>query len=278
MQTLTRTFTRHIAAALLIACTLPAAYARSFWLLPSDTTLSAATDKWITVDVGVSTAPFEHSIMGMALDNLRITAPDGTAVAPKNPMVGALRTVFDVPISQRGTWRIAVVDNSFFARWKDPKTGSRAGWRGNLEEFAQKVPANAPELQAGQLLWRIETFVTAGAPGKIPAAPDYAGQGIELQALTHPNDLAVGEVAQFAFHLNGKPAADLEVTITPGGFRWRNSADVIRLKTDAGGKVQVRWPAAGMYLINANAKDELGSAPQARQRQLFYAGTVEVLP
>jgi len=276
-----KTTLRHWAiAALTLLCSATTAHARSFWLLPSDTTLTPA-DQWVTVDVGMSTAPLEHSVMGLPLTHLRVTAPDGTPVAPQNATVGALRTVFDLPVKQRGSYRLVMVNDSFFATWKDPTTGNPVRWRGTAQEFAQKVPTNAsdvPELQAGQMLWRIESFITVGAPTPLPAANYYADQGLEMRPVTHPNDLAVGEAAQFAFHLNGKPAADLEITLTPGGFRWRNSADVIRLTTNAQGQIQVRWPAAGMYLINASAKDEQGDNPLAKQRQLFYAGTVEVLP
>jgi len=265
-------------AALCLACTLPVTVqARSFWLLPSDTTLTAA-DQWISVDLGASTAPFEGSTMGMPLTHLRITAPDGTLVAPQNAMLGKLRTVFDVPVTQPGSYRLAVVDNSFFATWKDAKTAAPMRWRGTLEDMAHKVPADAPELQKGQMLFRIESFVTVGAPGKLPPPALHAGQGLEMQPITHPNDLSVDEAAQFAFHLNGKPAPDLEITITPGGFRWRNDAGIMRLKTDSQGQIAVRWPAAGMYLINASGADEQGSTAGAKQRRLFYAGTVEVLP
>jgi len=96
--------------------------------------------------------------------------------------------------------------------------------------------------------------------------------------VTHPNDLVAGEEAQLRFHLDGKPAPDLEVRVTPGGFRWRDDAAVLRLKTDARGMLRVRWPAAGMYLINASTADEKTTRPTIHKRRLFYAGTVEVLP
>jgi len=270
---------------LLVACLLAysatATHARSLWLLPSGTTLTAA-DKWVTVDFGKSTAPFESSQEGMSMDNLRITAPDGTAVEPHNLLKGALRGVFDVPLAQRGTYRMTLVFDSLFARWKDAQTGNNGYWRGtSKEEFAQKVPANGKDMQAGQLLYRVEAFVTVGAPTKVPTGPaadSHAGQGLEMLPVTHPNDLVADEAAQFAFLLNGQPAPDLEILVTSGGFHWRDSANVQRLKTDAQGKVTVRWPAPGMYLINASAEDDKGPLPQARQRRLTYAGTVEVLP
>jgi len=265
-----------LAGALLLAGGAPSLHARSFWLLPSATVLTPA-DGWVTVDVGVSTAPFEGSTHGMELDNLHVTAPDGTRVAPQNPLSGKLRSVFDVPLTQRGTYRLEVVDDSVFATWKDAE-GKTGRWRGKPGELAQKVPANAQDVQAGQLLWRIETFVTAGAPGALHPSARQPGQGLEMVPVTHPNDLVAGEEAQLRFHLNGKPAPDLQVRITPGGFRWRNDAGVMQLKTDAQGLLRVRWPGAGMYLVNASAADEGSTVANVKQRRLFYAGTLEVLP
>jgi len=200
------------------------AHARSFWLLPSETVF-AATGEWVTVDGGASTAPFENSKFPLELAELRITAPDRSAVAPQNVFMGKLRSVFDVRLEQRGTYRIAVLDDSAFAIWKDATSNEDGRWRGPRAELARAVPADAQELQIGQMLFRTEVFITVGEPGPIPAVPsDHAGNGLEMVPLTHPNDLVPDEEAEFSFFINGQPAADLTVSLTPGGFRWRDDA------------------------------------------------------
>jgi len=265
-------------SALIGAFTVATGYARSFWLLPSETVFAAAGE-WVTVDGGASTAPFENSKFPLELAELRVTAPDGSAVVPQNAFTGKLRSVFDVHLEQRGTYRLAVLDNSAFAIWKDFETGEDKRWRGPESELKGAVPADARDVQIGQMLYRTEVFITVGEPGSIPTAPsEHAGKGLEMVPLSQPNDLVPDEEAEFAFFINGEPAVDLAVSITPGGFRWRDDAGVIELKTDAQGRVRVTWPGPGQYLIYATASDEKATIHGASRRELFYAGTLEVLP
>jgi len=276
------------------ALSITSASARSFWLLPSETVFAAAGE-WVTVDGGASTAPFENSKFPLELAELRITAPDGSAVAPQNALTGKLRSVFDVHLEQRGTYRLVVLDDSAFALWKDAKNGGQGDratgvqgiraaeeerrWRGAESELKNAVPADAQDLKIGQMLYRTEVFITVGEPGPIPAAPSgHAGIGLEMVPLTHPSDLVPDEEAEFAFFINGEPAAELTVTVTPGGFRWRDDAGVIELKTDAEGRVRVTWPGPGQYLIYAATSDDKATVSGAAERLIFYAGTLEVLP
>ncbi len=50
--------------------------------------------------------------------------------------------------------------------------------------------------------------------------------------MTHPNDLFTDEPATFQMLLDGKPAAELEVNVVPGGSRYRDKVGEIQLKTD----------------------------------------------
>jgi uncharacterized GH25 family protein len=135
------------------------------------------------------------------------------------------------------------------------------------------VPANAQELEVSQSLGRVETFVTAGKP----TAVKPVGRGLELAPVTHPNDLFTGEEATFQMLLDGKPAAELEVNVVPGGSRYRDKVGEIKLKTDKDGKFSVKWAQPGLYWIEAGMEDAKVTVPQAKKRRLSYAGTVEVL-
>lgn len=261
-----------IAACLAIVCgTLASAQAHNVWLLPSTTVLSKAD--WITVDAAVSNDLFYFNHFPLGLENLVVTAPDGSTLAPENSHKGKLRSVFDLHLTQSGTYRLAVVSNGLFATYKDA-AGANKRWRGTAEKFSAEVPANAQDLKVTQSAGRIETFVTVGKPGAVK----LTGQGLELVPVTHPNDLVKGEKATFAFHVDGKPAADLEVVLVPGASRYRDAKEEIKAKTDAKGQFSVTWPAAGMYWVDADAVDAKTSLPQAKERRLSYVGTVEVLP
>jgi hypothetical protein len=62
-----------------------------------------------------------------------------------------------VHLTQSGTYKIALVNNTVFATWKDkgdPKT-----WRGTAEAFKAEVPPNAEELKTSRMSSRVEVFV-----------------------------------------------------------------------------------------------------------------------
>ncbi|MBP7564510.1 MAG: DUF4198 domain-containing protein [Burkholderiaceae bacterium] len=247
------------------------AQAHNVWLLPSSTVLSKA--EWITVDAAVSNDLFFFNHVPLRLDGLTVTAPDGSALAPQNLHTGKLRSVFDLQLTQQGTYRLAVINAGLFASYKD-KAGQPKRWRGNAESFAREVPSDATDLRVTESAGRVETFVTVGKPTPLR----LTGKGLELVPVTPVADLAKGDKATFAFHVDGKPAEGLEVKLVLGGTRYRDAVGAIDARTDARGEFTVTWPQAGVYWIDADAKDEKTSLPQAKERRLSYVGTVEVLP
>jgi uncharacterized GH25 family protein len=263
--------TRALAAGLLALGTALTAQAHNIWLLPSTTVLSKAD--WITVDAAVSNDLFFFNHRPLNLENLRITAPDGSAIKAENMHAGKLRSVFDLNLTQSGTYRLAVVNTGLSASYKD-KAGETKRWRGTPEKFAAEVPADAQDLVVTQSAGVVETYVTVGKPSVVKTS----GQGLELVPVTHPNDLVQGEKATLGFQIDGKPAAGLEVVLVHGGTRYRDKVGEIKATTDAKGQFSVTWPAAGVYWVDADAKDGKTSVPQAKERRLSYVGTVEVLP
>jgi Domain of unknown function (DUF4198) len=259
-------------AAFALALCLPlAAQAHKAWLLPSSTVLSA--DQWITVDAAVSNDLFYFNHVPMRLDNLVITGPDGAPVAAENRATGQLRSTFDLHLTGNGTYRLAIVNNGLFANYEID--GAPQRWRGTAETFAKEIPANAKNLVVSQALSRLETFVTSGTPNQTALKP--TGVGLELIPITHPNDLFAGESASFRLQLDGKPAANLNAQIIPGGSRYRDEQAAIALTTDADGKLTVTWPQPGMYWLEATVQDDKASLKQAQQRRVSYVATFEVL-
>lgn len=259
-------------AAALLALGLTAAQAHNVWLLPSATSLSKP--EWVTVDAAVANDLFYFNHFPLKLDHLAITAPDGSRVEPDKPFTGNLRSVFDFKPAQRGTYRVAIVNaGGLTAIYKDGE-GKPKRWRGTPEKFAAEVPADAKDLEVFESSLRVETFVTVGKPSAITPS----GKGLELAPVTHPNDLAPGEPATFVMHLDGQPAAGLEIKAVRGGTRYRDKLEEIKTATDAKGQFTLTFPQAGMYWIDVDADDAKTTFPKAQKRRLAYVATVEVLP
>ncbi|NML32190.1 DUF4198 domain-containing protein [Paraburkholderia antibiotica] len=257
-----------------VAAALPlAAHADRLWLLPSATELSG-NDSWVTVDAAVSDNLFFADHAPLRLDGLTITAPDGSAVKEQNAVTGRYRSVFDAQLPKDGTYRISVQNRGVFASYK--VGDERKRWRGSVDAFAKEVPADAQDLQVTENDMRVETFVTRGKADTGALKP--TGHGLELVALSHPNDLVAGTPAGFRLMLDGKPAANVKVSVVPGGTRYRDNLDEVTLVTDAGGKFDVRFPAPGAYWVGAQVRDDRTSVKQAKERRVSYAATFEVLP
>ncbi len=259
-------------ALLLLAAVLPfAASAHKGWLAPSKTVLNV--DQWITVDAGVSTEPFVRDHNAMKLDNLVITAPDGSAVPAENTASGKLRSTFDLQLKQVGTYRIAILNEGMNASWTED--GKPKRWRGTADKFAAEVPAKAEGLKVSESQGRLETFATAGKPNDTALKP--TGKGLELVPVSGIADLFVGEEATFRFLLDGKPAPNLEVEVIRDGTRYRNAIGEKTFKTDADGLVKLSWTEPGLHYIGASVQDAKTSVPQAKERRASYTATVEVL-
>lgn len=253
------------------------AHAHRPWLLPS-ATLADGPAPVVGIDAAISEDLFEFDSFPLLLDTLRVTAPDGSAVAADARTEARRRVSFDVKLAQKGTYRIAGVTDTAMASWK--ANGETKRWRGAPAALAKEVPADAQDLQVSRTLARAETFVTNETPSALPAA--VSGDGLELLPLTSPTDLSVGDTSRFRLLLDGKPFSGADVTVIRGGNRYRYKMGEIALKTDAAGEFSVAWPEAGRYWLGANHGGRPpggpGAAPAGGTRRESYSATFEVLP
>lgn len=282
-----------LAAGLLAA---GSAQAHRMWLLPSTTVLSAPGE-WVTIDAAVSNDLFYPDHVPLRLDGVQVWAPDGSAGKLQNPATGRYRSVFDVELDKPGTWKIGTVQQSMMGsftakgqQWRvggrrGPPPGARPGGqpaggapggRTPMPSVATvaEIPADATDVKLTEVLGRNEIFVTAGAPTKTVLTP--TGKGLEVDYLTHPDELVSNEEARFRFLIDGKPAAGLKVTLVPGGKRFREAEDATEVTTGADGVAHVKWPVPGMFWMNATATDAHASDPKASERRMSYTATLEV--
>ncbi len=243
-----------------------AAQAHRAWMLPSSTVVSG-NNAWVTIDAASSNDLFYFDHNPMRLDNLKVFAPDGSAVEAQNKATGKYRSTFDVQLNKPGTWRISNINDQVNANFKVGTEEKRA--RGTMESVRKEIPANATNVSVSRNQSRIDVFVTSGKPTTTVLKP--TGSGLELVPITHPNDLVAGEKASFTLVMDGKPVAGIPVTVIPGGIRYRDQLGEIKVTTGADGKFSVTWPEAGMYWVNTSYPasaddDEDDHGPQAAPR------------
>ncbi|WP_299687594.1 DUF4198 domain-containing protein [Hydrocarboniphaga sp.] len=259
-----------------IALLMPlAAEAHKGWIEPSKTVL--AVGQWVTFDAATSTDPFIKDHNPLRLDNLLITAPDGSTVQPENAATGKLRSVFDLQLTQAGTYKIAVLNSGTMASWDDNGQTRRWPPRGQpftAEGFAKEVPAKAKDLKVSQSIGRLETYVTAGKPSDGACKP--SGKGLELVPVTAFNDLYAGEAAVFQLLIDGKPAKSVDVEVIADRRQYRDAVDAIELKSDDKGQLSIQWPSPGLYWLSASVTDSKADKP-AKERRSSYTGIFEVL-
>lgn len=248
-----------------------AAQAHDAWIQPSATVLSGEEAR-VTFDAAAGNDKFQYNHRPLPLNALQIIGPDGKAVEALNQHSGDLRSSFDLRLKADGTYRVALVRDGVFARWKE--NGENKRWMGTAEDLAKNVPQKADELAVSQSISRIETFVTKGKPSKVVAT----GKGLELFAEPHPNDLYVGETTQFTLLMDGKPAAGLEIEIATDGSRYRDTTEELTAKTDEKGRFSIKWPHAGLFWLHTDISDDKTTVSAAKRRNVSYVGTFEVLP
>lgn len=267
-----RKFATGLAAVAVLSLASVSANAHRGWILPSVTNVSG-TDMWVTVDAAVSNNLFNPDHVPMQLGALKVAAPDGSAVEPQNGHTGRYRTTLDVKLDKQGTYKIYTEGHSAMASYK--VGGETKRLRGPIERL-KDIPADATEVKITESFSRNETFVSNG---KLTTDVfKITGKGLELEPVTHPNDLVEGEAATFRFLLDGKPAAGLKVVAVPGGTRYRNQPIEITAETNANGEVSLTLPQPGMYWVEAEISDNKSSLPQATARRATYIMTVEVMP
>lgn len=262
---------RLLIAAAAVTLMAGAAHAHRAWILPSATVVSG--DKaWVTLDGAVSNNLFFPDHRPMQIDAISITAPDGSSVKPVNATVGQYRTTFDLELKQKGTYRIAQANSGLNASWKEGAETKR--WRGTMQEYIAQGIDKKPGVELTASSRRVETFVTNGAPTPLKAT----AKGLELGGATHPNDLYSGEEATFVLTDNGKPAANVEVTIIQGGDRYRDEPGELKLKTGADGTLKVKLENAGMYWLEAEASGTTTMEGKTLKSMSTYVAVLEVLP
>ena len=249
-----------------------AAFAIRQYILPSSTMVDGK-EAWVTVDAGMSDTLFA-SERPLPLADIKVWAPDGSAVTQDNPVSGKQRNSFELHLTQPGTYKIASTSDGIFGGYVQNGEMKRLPRDMKPDQVAAAIPADATDIRVNQISSRVESFVTLGAPSEGAFKP--TGQGLELEPLGHMSEFVTDEPARFRLLVDGKPAAGIAVTLIAGGTRYRDALGDVSFTADKDGVVAVKWPAPGLYCLNASTK-AASTVKGLTERRMTYAATIEVL-
>ncbi|BET69090.1 DUF4198 domain-containing protein [Opitutales bacterium ASA1] len=297
---------RHvIASSALVLAGAADMYAHRVWVLPAVTVLSG-TDQWVSFEAAVSNNLFFPNHRPVGLAQIEVIGPDGKPVEIQNATAGQIRSSFELHLQQQGTYVVSLRPGQGRAPQQasaaptagaaapqypaGPGGAMRGGlngtyeedgktvrWRGTPETLVSEGVAAKPGFKLRESGGRkVVTYVTLGKPTDEVLAP--TGTGLEVDFVTHPNDLFAGEPAEFRFLLEGKPAAGAEVTVVRGDDRYRDEAGDVNLRADADGVVKIAWPQPGRYWLEATASTAGTLHGMPSEKSFTYIATFEVLP
>ena len=267
-----------IPAIALALMTSTASHAHRMWIKPSVTAVSGQ-EETVTFDAAIANQMFVPDHFAMPLSRISAKAPDGTLVELESPHKLRYRSVFDLTLTQDGTYWVGMKSASLRASWKTPDGESHRwpgrGETGNAEALKATLPENASEVGVVDYYSQADVFVTSGAPSF--ELLHTKSKGLALSGGTHPNDVYTGEPATFTFTMGDDVAAGAKATLVKGGERYRDSASGESLTTDAQGNLKLTFDDAGMYFLEVEYEDDNAKAP-AQLRRGSYVLVFEVLP
>ncbi|CAN7610643.1 DUF4198 domain-containing protein [Phenylobacterium sp. LjRoot225] len=242
--------------------TVEAAVGETFFV--PDFPIRGAVDYWVTGPTGVpAKAEAVTSLKEFAA--IEVSLPtEGTYRISTGDRLS--RTTKWVKVD--GAWKMVRAAGAGQARPAEPPRMGEAARPAGPSRFIEEaaVPPGA-ETVTSQSYSRVETYVSRGAPSREALKP--TGQGLELEPVTHPNEIYAGEAFKFRLLLDGKPLPGAGFTVVRGGDAYAESRYAFAGKSDAAGAAAVTIAQPGMYLLEASypARVEGPAEPVTRSSQ-----------
>jgi uncharacterized GH25 family protein len=123
---------------------------------------------------------------------------------------------------------------------------------------------------------RVETYVTKGAPSD--GALRASGKGLELEPVTHPNEIYVDQGFSFVLLVDGKPVGDVGVTVFRGGNAYEDRKIFAEARTGKEGRIDLSFDKPGVYLLKASYPPRRAPSERPPAQAFSYTLTFEVHP
>jgi uncharacterized GH25 family protein len=198
-----------------------------------------------------------------------VVTPKGKTVNPDSLVKMNLRMVVEHTLKDEGTYRFSTgkrLGRIF-------KVYELDGKRQSLENPTDPIPKGGKLLSFFQSLTMAETYVSKGGPNN-KALKAY-NEGLELVAVSHPNELFVDDTLSMVSQFNGKPLAGLKIDIFQANDQFSNDKPDLTLTSSTKGEFKFTPEKKGVYLLRARHRSQAPKGSPAPQISNTYTLVVE---
>jgi len=250
---------------LLAGFTAASAQAHTPYLAPA--TYDIPRSGWVTLDASFADHFFVPEVV-FDDSEFRVLGADGQWGHPATVHRLKTRAVIEHLLDEKGTYRFS--------------TGTRHGAvfrfyelngeREALRSADEPLPEGAVLLDHFQAVTLAETYLTLGAPTRAALKPH--GQGLEVVADTHPNDVYHGEALRVRVLFEGEPLPEQELQLFAAG--GGDDKAVLTAKAGADGYAELAPLQAGVYLMRARHRAPAPAGAAAPHYSYTYTLAFEV--
>jgi len=202
-----------------------------------------AHQQWVSLDAGFAET-FFHPDVAFDKGDFKLLTPAGEWQKPSRIEMFTTRTLIEHQLQEKGTYRFS--------------TGTRYGavfrfYELNGERKATRdpkeiLPKGAKLLDHYQSVTLAETYITFDKPTTEALKPQ--GKGLELIAITHPDDIYAGENLSVQVLFDGKPLKDVQLTVYAANLVREKEEPYLRINTNTKGGADLLIKDAGVYLLH----------------------------
>lgn len=198
----------------------------------------------------------------------QVLTPAGTLEKPAEQQTVRSRIVLEHQLTQDGSYRFSsgVREGAVFRSWlQDGKTI-------NSRDPKQQPPAGVPLTAHFQSITLAETYVSKGKPTAAALKP--WGKGLELEFISHPNDLYINQPVKARLWFEGKPLANSEVHI----HRAMGNAEPVTstVTSTAAGDISFEVADAATYLLLVRHRAAAPAGAKAPTYSYSYSTVIEI--
>lgn len=198
----------------------------------------------------------------------QVLTPTGRREQPAEQAMVRSRTVLEHQLIAEGTYRFSTGQRygAVFRSWQqDGKTVSS-------RDAKQQPPTGVALSSHFQSVTLAETYVSKGKPDQRVLQP--YGQGLEIQFISHPNDLYINQPITTRLLFDGKPLANTNLQLHRSG--QSDAEQSLQFRSDANGNVQFSVTEAATYLLLVRHKTKAPAAAKAPEYSYSYSAVVEI--